>query len=1200
MYFKRLDMHGFKSFAEPISLDFFDGITCIVGPNGSGKSNISDAVRWVLGEQSPKTLRGGKMEEVIFAGTASRKPRGVAEVSLVIDNSEGILPIDYEEVSITRRMYRSGESEYSINHIPCRLKDIKELIMDTGMGVEGYSIIGQGKIAEIVNNKADGRREMFEEAAGIVKYRSKKGEAERKMNVAANNLDRVNDILSEIEGRIGGLKRDSEKAQEYSKIQEEYRTLEINVIIRQVENLEERSMVYRGDQEEAEQRLATLFVEREQLEGTLNEARSEIEKLEREGALKRAELSERKEAMSLLESQIRVAKERSAALLRDESRLLSEQEGLEGKKREEQKNLELLLEREGGRKGEEFKQKSDFSELEEKYIEKSRQAEEKLSEIEEKRSSVFELYNGVTAGKTEISGLNALKGTLSKRKMQLGEQQQAADERAREIKSRFRIGEERKRDFFEKKDEGETRLEELTEQAQEMEKKGAELRRQLAGIQKELHQCKTKRDLLENFQQEYEGFSGAVKYIMSKKKSLEGIYGVVSDLIEVPKGYETAIQTALGGAVQNIVCEDDKTAARAVEMLKEDRAGRGTFLPVQSIRSGKKLSENVQLLEIRDREGFLGFATDLVYYNDRYEGVISYLLGRTIVVDNLKNAVRLSKEFRQGARFVTLDGEDINSSGAITGGRLKNNNFNVLQRKNETKELTERLHKLAFQEDNTRKALSEQEEEREGIDSQISILKEKIVSWEKALIGLRAEEKRWEGEWITLKNSLQSWEKELADIEIQESSAENMAKKLLDDVNAKSKEIADVEGSVEAELQAYELLRKETETLQEALNLQKMELNAFEREGVYLKESIEKSRENLDALVVQQENKRVEIEEIKEKKKSLEEALKQDQQRLEALSMQWKEQEAFADNIEKDRIRKSQEVLNLSEKKEKIDQENLRLQTEKHELDLKLTKQDAQIDSLKNKLWDTFEIAYIHALSMRQEHLALSTAINRSRELRNRMRELEPVNMGAIEEYEIVSQRYGFLTRQREDLITAIESLQVIINDMDKAMKSSFEDSFKKISEEFRKAFVELFGGGTAELQLENKESALEGGIDIIVRPPGKKLQNINLLSGGEKTLTAIALMFAILKVRPTPFCILDEVEAALDDANISRFVNYLREFDGVQFLLVTHQKATMEHADVMYGITMPEQGVSKAISLKLSDIDSFSKQLEAEERTVN
>lgn len=1174
-------------------MEFFDGITCIVGPNGSGKSNISDAVRWVLGEQSPKTLRGGKMEEIIFAGTASRKPRGVAEVSLVIDNSERILPIDYQEVSISRRMYRSGESEYAINHIPCRLRDIKELIMDTGMGVEGYSIIGQGKISEIVNNKAEGRRELFEAAAGIVKYRTKKGEAERKMDSASGNLDRVNDILSEIEGRIDGLKRDSEKAREYAEIQAEYRTLEINVVIRQVESLEERSKIYRDDLLEAEGRLGALQSEKERIEDALNQAQGEMEKLERETVLKREELSARKEKINRLENQISVAKERCVSLQRDESRLLSEGEQIKGKTGEEEKYLEMLLEKEGGRKGEASKQKSDYSELEAQYIEKSKAAEAMLSEIEERKNAVFALYNEVTAGKTEVSGLNALKGTLTKRRAQLEEQQAAASDREREMKSRLRSEEETRRDLFEKKGDGEVRLEDLLEQEKEIEKKAAELRKQLSETQKELHQCKTKRDLLENFQQEYEGFSGAVKYIMSRRKSLEGIHGVVADLIEVPKGYETAIQTALGASVQNIVCDDDLTASRAVEMLKENRAGRGTFLPIKSIRQGKKLSENLQLLNIRDREGFLGFASELVHYHERYEGIITYLLGRIVVVDNLKNAVMLSKEFRQGIRFVTLEGEDINPSGAITGGRLKNNHFNVLQRKNEMKELTERVHKLAFREDSVRQELSNQEEEREALASDISLLKERIAGWEKAFIGLDAEKKRWEGELDILKNSVVSWDRELSDIVSQEASADRMARKLLEEVDAKSGRIAEEEASVEGSMKRYEDLRKESELLQNALNRQKMELNAFEREGVYLLEEIQRSREGLIRLEQEHTVKQKALAEVSARKLELEQQLQQDQSLLEELAHEWKTQETYGDQLEKDRLKKSEEVKTLSMRREKNDQENLRLQGEKHELDLKLAKQDAQVDSLKNKLWDNFEVAYINALSMRQEKLALSTAMNRSRALRNRMRELEPVNMGAIAEYEAVSQRYEFLKQQKEDLTAAIDSLRVIIDDMDRTMKSSFQDSFQKISDEFRNAFTELFGGGTAELQLENRESPLESSIEIIARPPGKKLQNINLLSGGEKTLTAIALMCAILKVRPTPFCILDEVEAALDDANIARFIQYLRAFDGVQFLLVTHQKATMEHADVMYGITMPEQGISKAISLKLSDIDSFSRQLE-------
>ena len=994
MFFKRLELNGFKSFADPVTIEFTEGITCIVGPNGSGKSNISDAIRWVLGEQSPKMLRGGKMEEVIFAGTQSRKAKGMAEVTLVIDNSDHMLPIDYTEVAITRRMYKNGESEYMINRNVCRLRDIRELIMDTGIGVEGYSVIGQGKIADIVSNKMDSRREIFEEAAGVVKYRSRKAEAERKLDSAVINLSRVNDIIGEIEGRIDKLKEDSEKATEYLSIKDKAADVEINIILKQIEQADQKGSAVKEEIGELEKSLENAEKEKAGSEEKLRDMRASGRELEEKLSLLRADLARCIDEVHELSARDSVNKEKRASLDNEQKRLMGEIED----------------------------------------------ADEKISREE---SNAAEMAKSVESAKKECEEL----------KKSLEEKQK------------------------------ETKLAEKSQLEAEalLEKASYELER----LKVERGKISAQVSLLEDLERSYEGYNGAVKYLMDKK--LSGVIGTLGDLLIVPRGYELAIETELGGKLQNIVCKDDDVASRAIDMLKKDKAGRLTFLPVDNLKVQPPLSVE----GLKTKKGFIGLASDIVKCEGGYQDIVDYVLGNVVLCDKLDNAIDMSNSNDGPHKFVTLEGEIINMAGALTGGSLKSNTSNILTRKAEKTELKEKLEKLGKDLEDAGKAKEEAQ---------------------KAFTGAGAGKAKEEE--MQLRMELNS-----ASLRLQ---------------NAK-----DVESLVRA---GIDELKKSRKTREQTLDSTKLQI-----------EQIEEFSKNAASLLAEKEAE----------KDAADEKLAKAQD-------------------ERDKITEDIEKL---EQESGVFQEKLyEVQLRKHDAELRQTRFDTQTESLKDKLWEEFEMSYAQAAEHEDPDFVLSKALRLSREYKERLREIGDVNVGAIEEYKEVSERYTFLTAQRDDILKAMDELHKVISDMDRIIKARFKENFDTVVVNFEETFRDLFKGGHARLTLEDPENPLESAIEIEAQPPGKKLQNMNLLSGGEKTLTAIALMFAVLKSKPTPFCILDEIEAALDETNIDTVANYIRSFTGPQFTLITHQKLTMEYADVLYGVTMPESGITQILSLKLGD----------------
>lgn len=1180
MRFKKIELHGFKSFAEQVNIEFHEGITCIVGPNGSGKSNISDAIRWVLGEQSPKSLRGGKMEDVIFAGTANRKSRGMAEVTLTIDNSSHFLPIDFSEVAITRKMYRSGESEYFINNNICRLKDIKELIMDTGIGVDGYSIIGQGKISDIIGSKPEGRREIFEEVAGIVKYRAKKNEAEKKLESTNQNLTRVNDIIGEIESRIDGLREDSIRAKEYLELKETYKNVEINITLKNINNIELKNEYLKDELLGLTNEIEKYQDEKAELDKEYLENRNKNEEIEKNARETQEKLMALINEINTLKNQNELNSERIISINKDEDRLAEEIANLDIKLANE---MNVCAESKANGEAVEFQYQVLTKELNEKksgYTEKSNQVNSQMSQIESEKGKAFDLYNLITIKKTEIGSIENLKNTLVKRKNQITVEREQIASIHLETKNRYDRALIDRNSLNEKLQSIDKKQLEIKEHHQTK----AELEKNLAvtmdNLKTEMNETATRKKLIEEMENSYEGYNHAVKFIMKNVSGIPGIHGVVAELIEVPQGYETAIETALGQAMQNIICEDDVSAQRAIELLKSNKAGRLTFLPIKSIRSNP-INYNRQT---EKADGFKGFAVECVKYSSIYSHIMSYLLGKVVIVDNLKNAVKLSKSLGQGFRIVTLEGDVINPSGAITGGSVRNNTGNILERKATAKRLTEKLDEVKVKFDKIYKEITELRSEINRETEELYGLSKDYRETEMSLVSCNAELHKLENELNNYKDSEIKWQKELDDIEREEKEANDMIVSLECQASDAEQNAKNIEKLTDENLKQYEQNKKLLEALNAEITDIKLKLVSIEGERANIASTVIRIEKYMAELTAEKELKAETIAELRIQRQNIEENINETQTAMTEKNNEKDELEFLLKKNQEQKDYLSNFMIEVSKRKENLDEQIYNLQTQKHELDLKIAKNEAQVDSYKDKLWDEFEISFIQAIEFKKKDFAMASAMRDAKQIKDKIKGLGEVNIGSIKEYEVVSERYDFLTEQRDDLLTAIDSLNTIIEDMDKTIKISFKENFVKVAHNFEIIFKELFGGGTAELRLEDETKLLDTGIEIVAQPPGKKLQTISLLSGGEKTLTAIALMFAVIKVKPTPFCILDEIEAALDEMNISRFAQYLTNFNNIQFVLVTHQKATMEFADVLYGVTMPEQGISKVISLKLAE----------------
>ncbi len=1171
-------MHGFKSFAEPSVIEFHEGVTCIVGPNGSGKSNISDAIRWVLGEQSPKMLRGGKMEEVIFAGTASRKSRGMAEVTLVIDNSEGILPIDYNEVAITRRMYRSGESEYLINNNQCRLRDIRELIMDTGIGVEGYSIIGQGKISEIVSSKPESRREIFEEAAGVVLYKSKKAESERKLLSASANLERVNDIIGEIEGRIDGLREDSAKAEEYIKLRDRFKELEINITLKSIEKLEESGRIIKEDMTGLSETVKKLSARKKELEKKLNDSREKSEELEKLSGEARDRLLAAVEEINKLTSKSQLSAERLNSIDKDIARVSEEVYALREREERERNNAcELDTQKKEIENSLKETEKRLAVSMDE-YEKASSLYAKMLEEIDESKNKMYALYNDSAAKASEARSMESYKESLIQRRRQLIEEREQLKENQESSLSSLTRCKEEKKNVLKKLSAVEEQIEELRKKKASAEEENRELVNEAGVLQMQISRFEGRKKTIEEMEANYEGYNGAVRFIM--KSGLKGIEGVAADLMKVPPGFAVAVETALGAALQNVVVMRDRDAKDAVKALKDNRAGRLTFLPVESVRGGKaSLPETVAAAP-----GCKGIASDLISFDDKYEGIFRYLLGRTAIVDTMQDAIDFSKKTGSGIRFVTLDGEVVNASGAITGGKYKNTTANLLERKGEIEKLAVKVAFLEKELEANKAVAEEKRRELENFVNDIAHAEELFRQFQIEDVNLDSKIQTAEGAAVDIAESNARHEQQLTSIDADYAGTLNMTAELEMEALKCREEGEKLKQKIDALMEKQEKVKGEVDRASEAITAVRIEKNSGDSSLENIETMQRRVIETADDFSLQIEVKKEEIRNLEEEKNQILYGSDDIEETVKVKNEEKISLEQYIAGLAEERTEISKKLEEMNEEYSSAFEKLNSYQDQKYREEIKLAKNETQLDVLKEKLWEEFEISYLQAIEFKRSDFVMSLAQKESREIKGRLKELGDVNVGAIEEYAQVSERYEFLTAQRKDIVEATEQLKSIIDDMEKTIKSKFKDNFDKVVANFEEIFKSLFGGGHAELRLDNEDNPLESGIEIIAQPPGKKLQNINLMSGGEKTMTAIALMFAVLKTTPTPFCILDEVEAALDDMNIERFAKYLKKFNDIQFAIVTHQKATMEHADVLYGVTMPEQGISKLLSLRLGD----------------
>ena len=1171
-------MQGFKSFADPVNIELNDGVTCIIGPNGSGKSNISDALRWVLGEQSSRQLRGAKMQDVIFAGTATRKPKGMAEVTLVIDNSAGILPLEYNEVAVTRRMYRSGESEYLINGNQCRLRDIRELFMDTGIGVEGYSIIGQGKIADIVSTKPENRRQIFEEAAGVVLYKSRKTEAENKLKSATIDLDRVRDIIAEIEGRIDGLKEDSEKATEYLELRSRYKTLGINIILHNLEKLE-------GDVKSGKEELETLKQTIEETAGSLEKMDEELEN----ARLEEADLSEKHaEANSKLLATIdelgvitsggRINHERLLNIEKELERINEEMSAAAEKLEAEKEELARLEEGEKQTNSEMDQVKRELDEAVLLYNDHTARNNAVLTEIEKYKDQMMSLNNQNVTSKADINTLTSYKTTLEERRESLTDDYEGRDKTDADNRARLADLAEKVKVKEDELTASKARFDEVADNILSATDKIERLSADIDEISHKKSQTEARRNTIAEMEANYEGYNNTVRMLMQRSQA--GIIGTVSDIIEVPSEYVTAIETALGGSLQHIVCETDGDAKDAIKWLKSTKSGRATFLPVASVTADRISLDS----SVRSANGFIGIASDMVSTDKKYSEIIDYLLCRVIIADNMDNAVSISKKNIGGYRIVTLEGEVINAFGAITGGRFSNKTANLLDRKKEIGTLKAQIEEY---EKKTRELTSQKEAEeknRESLRTERDELRTKISTAEIEFNVLKSDIEHAESLVKADEGAAERYKNEIETIEQDLKRADENIAKYQAKISEADKEYAEAESKVEKLMAEADEITPLIEEDNEKIIALKIKISENETKVLSGNEIIERVRDSITDLETSIEENGIEQEDLTRQKELLtssgaeagdkEESLRNAKEELETLI------EELGSKLENNKT--ASERLMAEQKAGRTRLEEIK--DESYKLEVKTARNETLSETQKEKLWDEFEVSYAEALDMRDEEFAITAGNRESREIRLRLAELGDVNVGSIEEYKAVSKRYEFMTTQEADITKAMDELNEIIRNMDKTIKTKFKENFDKVVVNFEESFKELFGGGYAELRLEDETKPLESGIEITAQPPGKKLKNINLLSGGEKTLTAIALMFAVLRAKPTPFVILDEVEAALDEVNIERFSDYLRNFTNIQFALITHQKATMEHADVLYGVTMPEQGISRMLSLKLGD----------------
>ncbi len=1183
MYLKSIEVQGFKSFANKIVFDFHNGITGIVGPNGSGKSNVADAVRWVLGEQSAKQLRGAKMEDVIFAGTQNRKPVGFAYVAITLDNSDHALPVEYDEVTVSRRVYRSGESEYKINGHSCRLRDVTEMFYDTGIGKEGYSIIGQGQIDKILSGKPDERRELFDEAAGIVKFKRRKSAAIKKLENERSNLVRVNDILSELEKQVDPLKQQSEKAKEYLNYKTDLKKYDVNAFLLETDRIRKETAELNG-------RLKIVDDDLEDSKSEYDNTKSEYEAAENQLNDINAQIDENSQTVSALELENQK--------LQGEINVFTEQ--IKTFNANKQLHSERLLDIEKDKQN----KNNSVKELREQYNDLNTE----LSEYNDKLAAINDTAKALNAEIEGISGQidnrqNSIYDNLTEQSTIKAENQkfvtmlEQLEIKKSELTSHIIKGKSDEsaqkqviKSLTAELDNAVGKLEDINNSIEESNTSVTQLKAEIAEKNSELdkltqnyHREKSRLESLINITERYDGYGNSIKKIMELKDSNPGILGVIADIVKVEKQYETAIETALGGTIQNIVTDKESTAKELIGYLKQNKLGRATFLPLNAIHARNTLENEACINE----KGVIGVASNLVRVSFEYEGLAKYLLGRILVVDNIDNALLIAKKYKYTLRIVTLEGEQLNPGGSMTGGAFRNSS-NLLGRRREIEELKQSVSNTNKQITQEKAAVADLRNQvakyREALDSYNKLLRETHIRKNTIDVNLKQADLKLSEIIASYGNDI----KEQASIDseiLKISESRNQVSgnlNLLDNQNeAARKEIENLGKTLEA---------KKSEEAAVALKIENLKIShsSIEQKSSFINENIERLCKELDNL---EEEKTSIQEKIGETKELV--SAKQADIELVKNSIEESERKITAIGEKLEDLRAAKEKVNAShkeffKKREELNEKIILLEKDSMRLHNQYDRLEESYDSLVDYMWNEYELTYSYALELKSDELNNINDIRKQINiLKAAIKKLGDVNVNAIEEYKSVSERYEFMKTQHDDMIEAEESLMKVIEELDEGMRTQFTAKFEEIKVEFDKVFKELFGGGRGTIELVEGEDILEAGILIISQPPGKKLQNMMQLSGGEKALTAIALLFAIQNLKPSPFCLLDEIEAALDDSNVGRYANYLHKLTKhTQFIVITHRRGTMSAADRLYGITMQEKGVSTLVSVDLIEND--------------
>jgi len=1186
---KKLEIYGFKSFADRVEMVFPDGVTGVVGPNGSGKSNIGDAVRWVLGEQSAKTLRGAKMEDVIFGGTEKRRAQAYCEVSLTFDNADGRLPVDYLEVMITRRVYRNGDSEYYINKNACRLRDIVDMMRDTGIGKEGYSLIGQGRIDEILSVKSEDRRNVFEEAAGITKYKARKAEAERRMDNTNQNLERVEDILEEIGLKLPTLEKQAADARKYMKLTDELRRLEISSFFINHDRLTESIGQTEGQ-------LASLNEGNEQAQAQENALQESLREQEQKIVDSDARIAglhevilEKTRAAEIVEGEIRLLGERIESAKNEIGRLMreNEQAAQQGDELTRQKSDAQAQQEKYAQELEQLR--VTCTELEARVEEAAQLVAQKEETIERGKEDMIRSFNRLSDVKSAQARLSATREALEKRLNVLGQGDEALEDAVNRAKQAEAAAMEALTGAQQELAElAQERAKAMDRQAQlqvENQQLGSNIQRAV-GAQRE---AQSRLKMLEQMAHDYEGYQNSVREVLRRFSGMEGLYGVVAGILRVPKEIERAVEMALGGAMQNIVCRREEDAKVMIDYLRNNRMGRATFLPLSSVR-GRVLNQTER--RVLSMDGCLGLASELVGFDEQFRPIVENLLGRTVIAKDLDAGIRIMRAGGHAFRLVTLEGDVMHSGGSMTGGSVNARSTSILSRKREIEEhrnavaslnarveqLNQRVITIKADLNAAQQAQTEAGERVHQQDIAVTREQERLSRAQDAVKEALHRMEQADLEREQLRDSIAEIDEELCAIDKQTGSAEAASATTQEDIVRLSAELTEQRNALEA-------LRNELAEARENTAGRQASMEIAQRDA----QRLTGSQEELQAAAAIRDRSREAMQTRMES-----DAARRDEQQA-ALIVLREELSAEETALAGETALREQLRVSIAEESRQLDALRQKMQAEQeqlHRLQMLHSRWTAELKQLQDRIWERYELTYETAKPFVDAQHDESSARGRIDSLRAQVRALGSVNVGALQEFEETRARYDELDKQRGDLRKAQKDLENIITELQKKMEVQFVEQFRLLNEHFTRTFTQLFGGGTAKLKLQDEKDVLNCGIDIVAQPPGKKLQLLSLLSGGERALTAIAILFAMLEIRPSPFCILDEIEAALDEANVANFADYLKQYaNDTQFIVVTHRKGTMERCDALYGVAMEEKGVSRMVSVQLSELENQSEE---------